>query len=98
MDLVEAVLKRDRLALARLITKIENQSPEGLAALDKLFAHTGEAHLIGVTGSPGSGKSSLVNQIVMHLRKGSSTADPARVAGGRAESWHGVAESAAAYF
>ena len=80
MDLVEAVLKRDRLALARLITKIENQSPEGLVALDKLFSYTGKAHLIGVTGSPGSGKSSLVNQLVMNLRKGSSTGDPARVA------------------
>ena len=67
-DLVESVLGGKRLALARLLTLVENNAPEGQAALDQLFAHTGRAHLIGVTGSPGSGKSSLVNQLALALR------------------------------
>lgn len=69
MDLVEGVLSGKRIALARLLTLVENDSAEGLAALDRLFPHTGNAHLIGVTGSPGAGKSSLVNQIALKLRK-----------------------------
>ncbi len=67
-DLVESVLSGKRLALARLLTLIENNAPDGQAAMDRLFSHTGRAHLIGVTGSPGSGKSSLVNQIALALR------------------------------
>jgi LAO/AO transport system kinase len=64
----EAVLKGDRLALARLLTLVENDTATGRAALDYLFPHTGRAHLIGITGSPGTGKSSLVNQLVKCLR------------------------------
>lgn len=67
-DLVESVVAGKRLPLARLLTLVENNAPEGQAALDQLFKHTGRAHLIGVTGSPGSGKSSLVNQIALTLR------------------------------
>ncbi len=68
-NLALAVLSGDRLSLARLLTKVENNSPEGWEALDILFAHTGTAHLIGVTGAPGTGKSSLVNQIALSFRK-----------------------------
>jgi len=57
------------LALARLLTQVENDSPEGRAALAELFPYTGKAHLIGVTGAPGTGKSSLVNQLALHYRK-----------------------------
>ena len=52
-----------------LLTRVENDTTEGRAGLDELFAHTGKAHLIGVTGSPGTGKSSLVNQLALHFRK-----------------------------
>jgi LAO/AO transport system kinase len=55
--------------LARLLTQVENDSPEGRTALAELFPHTGKAHLIGVTGAPGTGKSSLVNQLALHYRK-----------------------------
>jgi LAO/AO transport system kinase len=48
---------------------VENNSPEGRAALAELFPHTGNAHLIGVTGAPGTGKSSLVNQLTLYYRK-----------------------------
>jgi LAO/AO transport system kinase len=66
---ISSVLEGNRLALARLLTQVENNSPEGRAALTELFRHTGKAHLIGVTGAPGTGKSSLVNQLVLHYRK-----------------------------
>jgi LAO/AO transport system kinase len=68
MELVEAVLAGDRLALARLLTQVEDDTPAGHAALDRLFPFTGKAHLVGITGAPGTGKSSLVNQIVRLFR------------------------------
>ncbi len=69
MSLTESVLEGNRLALARLLTQVENDSPEGRSALAELFPHTGKAHLIGITGAPGTGKSSLVNQLALHYRK-----------------------------
>lgn len=65
----QTILNGDRLALARLLTKVENNSQEGRTALMELFPQTGRAHLIGVTGAPGTGKSSLVNQLALHYRK-----------------------------
>ena len=50
MDLADSVLQGERLALARLITQVENQTTAGRRALDRLFPHTGKAHLVGVTG------------------------------------------------
>jgi len=68
-SLVPDILSGNRLALARLLTQVENATPEGREALDALYPHTGRAHLIGVTGAPGTGKSSLVNQIALLYRK-----------------------------
>jgi LAO/AO transport system kinase len=69
MDLAGAVLAGERLALARLLTQVENDTQAGRDALDQLFPRTGRAHLIGVTGSPGTGKSSLVNQLALAFRR-----------------------------
>jgi LAO/AO transport system kinase len=69
MSLVDSVLAGSRLALSRLLSQIENETPEGMAALRTLFPHTGRAHLVGVTGAPGTGKSSLVNQLARHYRR-----------------------------
>ena len=71
MDLVESVLAGNRLALARLLSKIENDTSEGDDALHKLFPYTGRAHLIGITGAPGTGKSSLANQLGSYYRQSS---------------------------
>jgi LAO/AO transport system kinase len=68
-DLAQAVLAGDRLALARLLTRVENDTLEGRQALNALFASTGKAHLVGITGAPGTGKSSLVNQIALSFRR-----------------------------
>lgn len=76
----DAVLKGERLAISRLLTEVENDTPAGQAALNELFLHTGRAHLIGVTGAPGTGKSSLVNQIALHYRKAKTPLNVAIVA------------------
>jgi LAO/AO transport system kinase len=67
--LTTPILDGNRLALARLLTQVENDSPESRAALAEIFQHTGKAHLIGITGAPGTGKSSLVNQLALYYRK-----------------------------
>lgn len=71
--MIDKLLKKlqagDKLALSRILTLVENNTPDGNAALDALFPLTGNAHLIGVTGAPGTGKSTLVNNLALHLRK-----------------------------
>ncbi|NQS91789.1 MAG: methylmalonyl Co-A mutase-associated GTPase MeaB [Chloroflexi bacterium] len=65
----QAVLNGEQLAITRVLTQIENNTPEGLQLLEALFPHTGKAHLIGVTGAPGTGKSTLVNQLALAYRQ-----------------------------
>ncbi len=65
------ILSGQRLAIARLLTRVENGN--AAEALPALFAHTGRAHLIGVTGAPGTGKSSLVNEMAKALRRAGQT-------------------------
>jgi LAO/AO transport system kinase len=77
MNMIDKVLHGDRLALARLITHVENDTPQGQESIDRLFPHTGHAHLIGITGSSGAGKSTLVNALVKTMRQ----ADPQQQVG-----------------
>ncbi len=67
-DLSEAARAGDRRSLARLLTEVENRSPIGEAAVRRLYAHAGDAHLVGVTGAPGAGKSTLVAALVGEVR------------------------------
>lgn len=68
MSQPDRILDGDRLALARLLTLLENEAPEGQDTLGALYVHTGDAFRIGVTGAPGTGKSTLVNQLARQLR------------------------------
>jgi len=67
-ELAQAVREGQRLALARLLSLIENEQPQGEAALTELYPLTGRAYIVGVTGAPGTGKSSLVNELTKTLR------------------------------
>jgi LAO/AO transport system kinase len=66
--LAEATLGGDRRALARLLTAVESRTPAAEAALRVLHPRAGRAHIVGVTGAPGSGKSTLVNALLRELR------------------------------
>ena len=67
------LLNGDRRALARLLTAIENEDAAASAALTALFSHTGRAHIIGVTGAPGTGKSTLVSALARAFRQSGRT-------------------------
>ncbi len=69
MKISQALLNRNRLALSRVLTHVENKDEEGRKALNELFPHTGNAHLIGITGAPGTGKSTLVNRLALYYRQ-----------------------------
>ncbi|HLS06798.1 MAG TPA: methylmalonyl Co-A mutase-associated GTPase MeaB [Bacillota bacterium] len=66
--LVERIKNKDVRALARAITKVENDHPDKLNILSDVFAWQTNAHMIGITGSPGAGKSTLVNRLITHIR------------------------------
>ena len=71
--LTTRVLAGDPRALARAITLIEDDRPEGAAVVRGVFANTGRAYVIGVTGPPGAGKSTLVDQLVRVIRAAGRT-------------------------
>jgi LAO/AO transport system kinase len=68
-ELVEALARRERRAIARLLTVVEDGAPETLReVIAELYPRTGDARIIGITGSPGVGKSTIVNSLVAELR------------------------------
>ena len=68
MNLVDRMLAGDRLALARLITRVENRAADVHAIMRAVHPRTGRAYVLGVTGPPGAGKSTLVDRITSRLR------------------------------
>lgn len=68
-ELAARLLQGDRRALARVITCIENGAPAAGALLAALYPHGGRAHVVGVTGAPGTGKSTLVNALAHAYRR-----------------------------
>lgn len=71
--LVEGVLSGDRLTLSRAISRVENQEADAAALLTALYPHSGKAHIIGVTGAPGTGKSTLVTALAQSYRSAGMT-------------------------
>ena len=69
----EKVINGDVRAVARLIRDIDDGIPEVRETLKALYAHTGKAHVVGITGAPGVGKSTMVDQMVYYLRKKEKT-------------------------
>ena len=70
---VEAILAGDPRAMARAITAIENRESQAEALLRRLFPHSGRAVVVGLTGAPGAGKSTLVDRLAALLRKQQKT-------------------------
>ncbi len=68
MDLYERILAGDRRAAARLITLVENGDPAAGETVSRLHSRTGRAHIVGITGPPGSGKSTLIASLTKVLR------------------------------
>jgi LAO/AO transport system kinase len=67
-SLAERVLSGDPRAIARAISLIEDESPAGANLIRQIFANTGRAYLIGITGPPGAGKSTLVDRLTSAIR------------------------------
>lgn len=67
-ELAELLLSGNKRALARLISLVENQEPEVAVALSQIYPHTGKAHLLGITGPPGAGKSTLTDKLIRRAR------------------------------
>lgn len=67
--LVNKILNGDVLAAARLMRDIENEAPDAVDALASIYLHTGKAFIVGITGAPGVGKSTLLGGLIKFLRK-----------------------------
>jgi LAO/AO transport system kinase len=68
-ELVQRLLAGERHALSRVISLVENATPEGQRALALLYKETGRAHIVGITGGSGAGKSTLTSGLALEYRK-----------------------------
>jgi len=66
--MIDAILAGDVRQAARLMRDIDDRRPEALAALKTLFPYTGKAYVVGITGNPGAGKSTVVDALIAHYR------------------------------
>ncbi|MGI9610379.1 MAG: methylmalonyl Co-A mutase-associated GTPase MeaB, partial [Acidimicrobiia bacterium] len=69
-QLLPDALSGDRRALAKLLTIVERGGEESQRLLAAVYPESGRAHVVGVTGPPGAGKSTLVNQLIGQIREG----------------------------
>jgi LAO/AO transport system kinase len=65
---VDAILRGDVRTGARLMRDLDDRRPDALATLKALYPHTGRAYMVGVTGNPGAGKSTVVDALIAHYR------------------------------
>ena len=65
---IEPILKSDTRAGARLMRDLDDRRPEAMQTLKELFPHTGKAYIVGITGNPGAGKSTVVDAMIAHYR------------------------------
>jgi len=68
-ELASKVLSGDTIAAAKLISGIGDEVPAALAEMNRIYPHTGKAYIIGVTGAPGAGKSTLTGNLISHFRR-----------------------------
>ena len=73
MSLIKQIIGGDRRALAQALTLIENDDHNSQNILANLYRHTGHSHIIGITGIPGVGKSTLINSLAKLIRKRDDT-------------------------
>ncbi len=73
MDVIERIVSGDVRTIARILRDIDDEIPSAMNILRELYPHTGKAYVVGFTGSPGVGKSALVDQIAINYRKAAKT-------------------------
>ena len=69
MEMVEKVIAGDKLSVSRSISMVENEVPEAEELMKALYSHTGRAHIIGITGPPGAGKSTTTDKLIKMYRE-----------------------------
>jgi LAO/AO transport system kinase len=73
VTVTEGILSGDKLAIARAISAAEDARPDSTELLKEIFPHTGKALIVGITGAPGAGKSTLVDKLAAHYRASGDT-------------------------
>jgi LAO/AO transport system kinase len=72
-ELISKILEGNVLAAARLMRRLEDESPDAIERLQSIYPHTGRAHVVGVTGAPGAGKSTMIDNLINNFRKENMT-------------------------